>query len=78
MHMFVQLLPRKSNGSCVCITCLTLHGSHPVLGLRLLLSTGQNTLFPVLNCNKQAAASSDNKAGGCLAVELLWLLPWQE
>ena len=41
-----------------------LHGSHAALCIWLLLSTGQNTLFPVLNCSMHAVASSDNKAGG--------------
>lgn len=46
-----------------------LHGSHAVLGLWLLLSTGQNTLFPVLSCNKQAAGCfSGCTAGGCVEV----------
>ena len=58
---------------CVCVTCLKRHGSHAVVGLWLLLSTGLNTLFPVLNCNKHALFSSENKAEGYVeAYSIRW------
>ena len=40
----------------LCITCLTLFSSQGMLGRWLLLSTGHNSLAPVLSCNAGAAA----------------------